>query len=46
MQDLNEKITDIDYKLTQLIDLAKQKGIKLESKDQLIKKFETTKKKV
>lgn len=29
MQDLNKKITGIDSKLTQLVDIAKQKGIKL-----------------
>lgn len=30
---LNEKISDIEYQITELIDQAKEKGIKLESKD-------------
>lgn len=29
MNDLGEKITDIDYKLSELIDQAKEKGIQL-----------------
>lgn len=32
MADLNEKINDIDYKLGDLLDQAKEKGIQLESK--------------
>lgn len=46
MNDLGEKITDIDYKLSELIDQAKEKGIQLQSKEELFKKFDAVKKKV
>ena len=46
MQDLGEKITDVDYRLSELLDQAKEKGIQLESKEELHRKFDTIKKRL
>ena len=43
---MSEKISDSEYQITELIDQAKEKGIKLENKDELIKKFEDTRRKL
>lgn len=32
MNDLSGKVTEVEYKISELIDLARQKGVQLESR--------------
>lgn len=43
---LNEKITDIEYQVSSLVDEARDKGIKLESMEELNKKFDDTRRRL
>ena len=43
---LNDKIYYAEYQITDLIDKVREKGIKLENKDELIKKFEDTRRRL
>lgn len=46
IEDLGGKITDVEYKMSELQDLAREKGIRLESREDLVAKFQVTKKKL
>ena len=46
IDDLRGKESDADYQLKELIDKAREKGVRLESREELIRKFEDTKRKL